>query len=158
MPPLRFGPAIPASKRPQAQALAHFSLTNKWLPIPNLKKKKSILQNFAILIPEYPKTQKFIFLKLTLWTRNTRKCYINLNKMVNVRMSLHVERSRFHTLQWKRNSVSVYSAWLHVTVENMKVLGVVQERFTANLCRRQQQNLLGYLCKIPDIFSEFDGI
>jgi len=35
VPPLRFEPAIPASKRPQAQALGHFSLTSKWLPIPN---------------------------------------------------------------------------------------------------------------------------
>ena len=51
-----------------------------------------------------------------------------------------VERGAFafpHS-QWKRNSVSVYSAWLHVTDKNMKILCVIQERFMANLCRRQQ--------------------
>jgi hypothetical protein len=51
-----------------------------------------------------------------------------------------VERGAFAFphLQWKRNSVSVYSAWLHVIVKNMKILGVIQKRFLTNLCRRQQ--------------------
>jgi len=54
MPPLRFGPAIPACMRPQAQALGHFSLTNKRLPIPNLKKKLSTRTSLYI----FQSTQK----------------------------------------------------------------------------------------------------
>jgi hypothetical protein len=38
-----------------------------------------------------------------------------------------VERGTFAFphLQWKRITVSVYSAWLHVIVKNMKILGVI---------------------------------
>ena len=52
--------------------------------------------------------------------------------MVTVRMSLNVGCSRFHTCNRNAiNYVSVYSTWLHVTVKNMKILGVTQEQFMA---------------------------